>query len=399
MSATPRKEGRVIVIGASLAGSMAAIKLARAGLRVTLIDKESFPRRKPCGEGLSARGQAELTAAGCSLKELSCEHRPLDGYRIFHGSRSLEIPDEAGLVGISRIELDNRLISYAARFPSIDIVLGGKASVVESRIGHCKVRARGCDFVGGTLIVADGAASPTIRSLGRTIRLPRAPRLGTSSSWGLVRGELLSKVHTVLVRGGEIYLTPLANGVVNVSALGDRSLIQPFAQERSLRVRVDAIAEMIGVSLEPMYAPLSCGAINTSYRGASIHGAYVVGDACETFDPCAGFGMAHALLTGRLAAQCVTRGLGELAPDAVLRAYELEREDRIRDVRGFTRLTSATMTSGIGRMSLPLLVSTGLAARVSSSVHDTHGPDLVRRLVSLLGGRSLSPHAEAMTAS
>jgi menaquinone-9 beta-reductase len=398
MSVTPRKEGRVIIIGASLAGSMAAIELARAGLSVTLIDKESFPRRKPCGEGLSARGQAELTAAGCSLNKLSCEHRPLEGYRIFHGSRSLEIPDEAGLVGVSRMELDNRLLSYASRFPSIEIVLGGKASVLESRIGYCKVRERGCDFVGDTLIVADGAPSPTIRSLGRTVRSPRVPRLGTSSSWGLVRGELSPKVHTVLVRGGEIYLTPLVNGVVNISALGDRSLIQPFAQERPLRVRIDAIAEMIGVSLEPIHTPLSCGAINTLYRGASIHGAYVVGDACETFDPCAGFGMAHALLTGRLAAQCVSRGLGELDPAAAIRAYEVEREDRVRDVRGFTRLTSATMTSGIGRMSLPFLISTGLAARVSRSVHATHEPDAVRHLVALLGGRGRAPHGEAIEA-
>jgi flavin-dependent dehydrogenase len=399
MNGKPRKDGRVIIIGASLAGSMAAIELARAGLSVTLIDKESFPRRKPCGEGLSARGQAELTAAGCSLNELSCECRPLNGYRIFHGARSLEIPDEAGLVGVSRMELDNRLLSYAARFPSIEIVVGSKATVLESRTGHCKVRARGCDFVGDTLIVADGAVSPIIRSLGRTVRVPRSPRLGTSSSWGLVRGELSSKVHTVLVRGGEIYLTPLSNGVVNVSALGDRSLIQPFAQERSLRVRIEAIAERIGVSLEPINSPLSCGAINTIYRGASLHGAYVIGDACETFDPCAGFGMAHALISGRLAAQCVTRGLGELDPAAALRAYEVEREDRVRDVRGFTRLTSATMTSGLGRMSLPLLVSTGLAARVSRSVHAAHEPDVVRHVVSLLGGRSRSPHAEAMPVS
>lgn len=395
MSGIPRKEGRVIIIGASLAGSMAAIELARAGLRVTLIDKDSFPRRKPCGEGLSARGQAELTAAGCSLQEISCEHRPLDGYRIFHGSRSLEIPERTGLVGVSRLELDQRLLSCASRFPSIEIVLGGKASVVESRVGHCKVRVQGHDFVAGTLIVADGAASPTIRSLGRTVSTPRAPRLGTSSSWGLARGEMASKVHTVLVRGGEIYLTPLANGVVNVSALGDRSLIQPFAQERSLRVRVDALAEMIGVSLAPISAPLSCGAINTMYRGARIHGAYVVGDACETFDPCAGFGMAHALITGRLAAQCIMRGLSDLDLERAALAYEVEREQRVRDVRGFTRLTSATMTSGIGRMSLPLLVSTGLAARVSSSVHDTHGADTVRRLVSLVGGRRRQLYSQA----
>ena len=169
-------------------------------------------------------------------------------------------------------------------------------------------------MIGDSLIVADGATSPTLRALGRSLPIPRNPRLGTSSVWRLVGGSLTSKVHTVLVRRGEIYLTPLANGLVNVSALGDRALIQPFARERSLRVRMDAISDMMGVSLELVSPPLSCGALNTMYRCASVRGAYVVGDACETFDPCAGFGMAHALISGRLAAWCLLRGLKETNP-------------------------------------------------------------------------------------
>lgn len=387
MSGASHSEGRVIIIGASLAGSIAAIELARAGAYVTLIDKEIFPRRKPCGEGLSARAQAELAAAGCHLDDLGCDYRPLHGYRIFHGSRFLDIPDRAGLVGVPRSELDAALLSYAARFPGVEVVLGAKASVVEARAGHCKVRVGGRDFVGASLIVADGATSSTLRALGLPLPAPRNARLGTSSLWRLVHGELSSKVHTVLVRGGEIYLTPLAGGFVNVSALGDRSLIQPFARDRSLRVRMDSIGEMIGVSLEPVCSPLSCGAINTLYRCSSIRGAFVVGDSCETFDPCAGFGMAHALISGRLAARNILRGWGEVSPLEAARAYASEREARIRDVRGFARLTSATMTSGVGRMSLPIIVSTGLAARVSHSVHTVHAGGAVRSVVSLLGGR------------
>ena len=387
MSAALHTEGRVVIIGASLAGSIAAIELARAGAHVTLIDKEKFPRRKPCGEGLSARGQAELAAAGCSLDDLPCSYRPLDGYRIFHGSRFLDIPDRAGLVGIPRSELDAGLLTHAAGFSRVEVILGVKASLVETRPDHCKVRVGRREIVGDSLIIADGATSPTLRSLGRAPAIPRNPRLGTSSVWRIADGDLASKVHTVLVRGGEIYLTPLANGLVNVSALGERSLIQPFAQDSSLRVRMDAIADTAGVSLELVSPPLSCGAINTMYRCASIRGAYVVGDACETFDPCAGFGMSHALISGRLAAHCILRGLKGSSPLDAARAYALKREESIRDVRGFARLTSATMTSGWGRMSLPIIVSTGLAARVSYSVHAAHAGGAVRSVVSLLGGR------------
>jgi len=95
--------------------------------------------------------------------------------------------------------------------------------------------------------------------------------------------------------------------------------------------------------------------------------------------------MAHALLTGRLAAEHIVKSLGVSEPARELVAYERERERRIKDVRGFTRLTAATMTSGIGRMSLPFLVSTGLAARVSEAVHSVDGQPSVRRLISFVG--------------
>lgn len=49
----------VLVIGAGPAGSAAAILLAAAGWRVTLVEQHAFPRRKVCGECISA-GNLEL---------------------------------------------------------------------------------------------------------------------------------------------------------------------------------------------------------------------------------------------------------------------------------------------------------------------------------------------------
>lgn len=43
---------QVIVVGAGPGGATAAFYLARAGVDVLLLDKESFPRDKPCGDGL-----------------------------------------------------------------------------------------------------------------------------------------------------------------------------------------------------------------------------------------------------------------------------------------------------------------------------------------------------------
>ena len=56
----------VLVVGAGPAGSAAAAWAARAGLEVTLVDAETFPRDKPCGDGLTPRAIAELDALGAS---------------------------------------------------------------------------------------------------------------------------------------------------------------------------------------------------------------------------------------------------------------------------------------------------------------------------------------------
>ena len=50
----------VAVVGAGPAGSTAAYRLARAGARVLLLDRQRFPRDKPCGGGLTMRATKVL---------------------------------------------------------------------------------------------------------------------------------------------------------------------------------------------------------------------------------------------------------------------------------------------------------------------------------------------------
>src|SRR5213596_3146672 len=45
----------VIVAGAGPAGATAALRLARAGVRVLIVERYALPRQKPCGGGISTR--------------------------------------------------------------------------------------------------------------------------------------------------------------------------------------------------------------------------------------------------------------------------------------------------------------------------------------------------------
>ena len=58
-----------IVIGAGPAGSTTALRLAREGASVLLLDKARFPRDKPCGGGLTGRALKNLPCPVDSVVE------------------------------------------------------------------------------------------------------------------------------------------------------------------------------------------------------------------------------------------------------------------------------------------------------------------------------------------
>jgi len=68
----------VAVVGAGPGGSAAAIVLARAGLHVALIDRQTFPRTKPCGDLIGCGGIALSHRLGMDGNALA-PYQPLHG--------------------------------------------------------------------------------------------------------------------------------------------------------------------------------------------------------------------------------------------------------------------------------------------------------------------------------
>ena len=100
------------IIGGGLAGLTLAIQAADAGYRVLLLEKETYPFHKVCGEYISQESRKFLESCGVPLEDwdLPCIHT-LSISDTYGNGYSFQLP--LGGFGISRFQLDNALYKIA----------------------------------------------------------------------------------------------------------------------------------------------------------------------------------------------------------------------------------------------------------------------------------------------
>jgi flavin-dependent dehydrogenase len=111
-----------IIIGAGPAGSTAAILLARAGWRIALVERQSFPRRKVCGECIAATNLPLLENLGIGVAFQALAGPPLKQVALICGEHLIHadlpaLPDTARPWGraLGREHLDLLLLQQAER--------------------------------------------------------------------------------------------------------------------------------------------------------------------------------------------------------------------------------------------------------------------------------------------
>src|SRR4030081_2932240 len=110
-----RLDADVAVVGAGPAGAAAALFAARRGLRVIVVDKQDFPRDKPCGEGLMPGGRPALRELGLEDVVLSDGAPSIEGIQFGlaeHPPVAVPFPEHGGEqagLGIRRLSFDARL--------------------------------------------------------------------------------------------------------------------------------------------------------------------------------------------------------------------------------------------------------------------------------------------------
>ena len=308
----------MLVVGAGPAGSSAAAWAARLGYEVVIIDSATFPRDKPCGDGLTPRAISELTALGLG-SWLTGRARNL-GLRAAGFGQELLLPWPGGSLpsyggAAPRMLLDATILGVATDAGAVlhqntsaaDVVLENGA--IKSVIA--KTDSGTTTFTAQHVIIADGARSQLGRKLNRQWHRDTAYGVAargyinserSDDPWISSHLELRNSENEILSGYGWIF--PLGGGEVNIGVgtlatnkrpadINLRALLSQYTDQRREDWKLSGDIRVPWSALLPMGGAVS-GVAGRNYM--------FVGDAAGCVNPLNGEGIDYGLETGRLAA-------------------------------------------------------------------------------------------------
>ena len=404
----------VIVVGAGPAGSTAALVLARAGVRVRIIDRAEFPRDKLCGDTLNPGALSILERLGGPQGpplRAAVEERALSisGMTVTGpgGARvSADYPHGLRGAAIVRRDLDSIFLNAAiAAGAEFEPGVAARAPLVADRprsVTGVRVSRNGQPFSLSARVVigAEGRHARLAFALGLSRFVCSPKRWAFGAYFTDVEG-LSSRGEMHIRPDGYIGVAPLPGGLANVCvvrelhrcrlrrvqedppyasmnrAVGRVLSDPPMPEARSPEPEM-IIADMIAADpdLKARFSgarrvsPVTTlGPLGIESTAAGCPGLLLAGDAAGFIDPMTGDGLRFALRGGELAAQAALAELesGRPAHRALAAGRSTEFSLKWRLNRGLRFLVGSPR-------------AVGLATRVS-----TFWEAPIRLLVALAG--------------
>ncbi len=289
-----------IIVGAGPAGGSAAYHLAKGGSRVLVLEKESLPRYKPCGGGVSPEVAAWFDfdfSPAISLKINQIRYTWKMGDPVV---AELHLSEPVWMV--RRDQFDHFLIQQAQR-QGAEVNDQTAVTGIEWQSDHWVVQTEIQPFQARYLIGADGAKGSMAKWLGFKERKRRlAAALEAEAP---VTDPEISAAHFDFgtVSNGYIWNFPKVDGY-SIGAGTFRG-----GEKQNLKQIAAEYAQLFNVDLKTLkqYGHPIC--LWDEDQALHTQQALLVGDAACVIDPFTAEGIRPSLLTGKLAAEAIQAAL------------------------------------------------------------------------------------------
>lgn len=372
------EESHVVIIGGGLAGLTAAIHLANQNVPVTLIEKDTLPRHKVCGEYISNEILPYFNYLDIAIEKL--EPVKISRFHIStqHGGLiTSRLP--LGGFGVSRYALDHYLYQIAKE-KGVNLIHDEVNDVQFSEDRFCirtitqkSLRAR---FVLG----AFGKRSTVDRTLNRDF-------MNKKSSWLAVKSHYHADFESDLValhnfEGGYCGISKVENDKVNVCYLVNYKTFKKYKDIQVFQEEVmcqNPRLHSFFSQARPIFKkPITIAQVNFDKKQPVFNHIFMIGDAAGLIHPLCGNGMAMAIQSAQIISKLIVNEYtGDEVPRVTLeKLYRSEWErvfqKRLRTGRALQHILLHSKSQQFARY-----IALAVPSIVPRIIRQTHGKPLV----------------------
>lgn len=299
------KDKEVLIVGGGLAGLTAAIHLSKIGLQVTVIEKNSFPKHKVCGEYISNEVLPYFNWLGLDLSHLNPTHITHLEFSTSSG-KTIESNLPLGGFGISRFALDHYLYHIAIK-NGCHFLQDTVEKIVYSNTEFNVTTLNNNILKSKIVIGAFGKRSNIDQKMNRNF-------ITKKSHWLAVKAHYTGDFPNDLVglhnfKGGYCGVSKVENDIINICYLADYETFKQYKNIEEFQSNVLAQNPHLNVifnKTKMLYEkPLTISQVSFEKKQAVENHILMIGDTAGLIHPLCGNGMAMAIHSAKIVSELI----------------------------------------------------------------------------------------------
>ena len=301
------RKKEVVIIGGGLAGLIAGIHLTKVGIKVIIIEKNSFPKHKVCGEYISNEIVPYLNWLCITISDLAPSNITKLQFSSVNG-KIIETDLPLGGFGISRFVLDEFLYKKAIH-NGCEVIQQTVENIVFDKNEFTITTSNNSILHSEIVIGAFGKRSNIDQKLNRNFIQLKSPWLAIKAHYqGYFPNDLVG-LHNF--KGGYCGVSKVENDIINICYLADYKTFQQFKNIDEYQNEVvlknpflKSIFEKCDMIFEK---PLTISQISFEKKKAVENHVLMIGDTAGLIHPLCGNGMAMAIHGAKIISELIEK--------------------------------------------------------------------------------------------
>ncbi|MFY7672114.1 NAD(P)/FAD-dependent oxidoreductase [Tenacibaculum sp. MEBiC06402] len=304
-------QNKVIIVGGGLAGLVSAIHLSKKGVSVVLIEKNTYPKHKVCGEYISNEVLPYLQSLDFDPFQFQSK-KITDFTMSVSSTTTIKTKLPLGGFGISRYTLDYELAELAKK-KGVEIIHDYVNQIKFNNELFTVTTKSNNSYSAAIVIGAYGKRSNLDITLQRPFIQKKSPFLAVKAHY---KGEFPEdKVSLYNFKGGYCGVSKVENNHINICYIASYDVFKRYKNIDDFQVNVlykNNLLKKILKHSELMFSkPLTISQISFAKKKPVESHILLCGDTAGMIHPLCGNGMAMAIHSAKIASELIVHFFDE----------------------------------------------------------------------------------------